>query len=75
MVPTSSMLYDSFLAVPFLNIPPGGEKRFTDVHGLGDDKTDMERILSAFTHAAYAHSRRSVLIADIQGEFGITQYY
>lgn len=68
----SSMLYNSFLAVPLLAIPSGGEMRFTDVYGLGDDKTDMEHILTAFTHATYAHSKHSVLIADIQGEFSIT---
>ncbi|KIJ31660.1 hypothetical protein M422DRAFT_266561 [Sphaerobolus stellatus SS14] len=67
---TRTMLYDAFLAAPYLEIKPGDELRFTDKYGTParDDKAnEIDDMLAAFTHSSLVDSDHTVIITDIQG--------
>ncbi|KIJ30747.1 hypothetical protein M422DRAFT_267688 [Sphaerobolus stellatus SS14] len=67
---TRTMLYDAFLAAPYLEIKPGDELRFTDKYGTParDDKAnEIDDMLVAFTHSSLVDSDHTVIITDIQG--------
>ncbi|KIJ46756.1 hypothetical protein M422DRAFT_249481 [Sphaerobolus stellatus SS14] len=67
---TRTMLYDTFLAAPFLDMKDNPEIRFTNRDGYGcrdDEHDDMDDVLAAFTHLALVDSDHTVIVTDIQG--------
>ncbi|KIJ49753.1 hypothetical protein M422DRAFT_246102 [Sphaerobolus stellatus SS14] len=70
---TRTMLYNSFLATPLIDMKGRSELRFTDKYGnYGRDPSEREEIdyiLEAFTHGVLVDSDHTVIVTDIQGVF------
>jgi len=67
---TRSMLYNSFLATPLLDITGRFEVRLTDHEGepcSGHDE-DIDHIISAFTHSVIVNSNGTMIVTDVQGK-------
>jgi len=66
---THLLLYNSFLALPLIDITGKFETRFTDKDGDEHTVTEnIDDIFAAFTHAVIVHSNLTMIVTDIQGK-------